>query len=137
MAEKKDHYYYALGRRKSATARVRLFTTKGDFIINQKSADAYFASSKSLLGEIVQPFNALELDPANYSVSAKVEGGGHASQVDAIKLALATTRPRPTRERAQEVWPKRRSQEATIHQTLNVSNTNLAVLTVYIVYNYC
>jgi small subunit ribosomal protein S9 len=89
MAEKKDHYYYALGRRKSATARVRLFTTKGDFIINQKSADAYFASSKSLLGEIVQPFNALELDPANYSVSAKVEGGGHASQVDAIKLALA------------------------------------------------
>jgi len=89
MADKSDHYYYALGRRKSATARVRLFTKKGDFIINEKPANTYFDASKSLAHEIMQPFNALELDPANYSVSAKVTGGGHASQVDALKLALA------------------------------------------------
>lgn len=89
MAEAKNHYYYALGRRKSATARVRLFTSKGDFVINQKPAGDYFDGSKGLLHELMQPFNALELDPANFAVSAKVVGGGHASQVDAIKLALA------------------------------------------------
>jgi small subunit ribosomal protein S9 len=84
-----DTYFYALGRRKSATARVRLYSKKGDFTINSKSANDYFDSSKAYLSEIMKPFNVLELDPANYTVSAKVEGGGHASQVDAIRLATA------------------------------------------------
>lgn len=89
MADKPATYYYALGRRKSATARVRLFTKKGDYVINDKPAHDYFDASKALLHEMTQPFNALELDPANYSISAKVTGGGHASQVDALKLALS------------------------------------------------
>lgn len=88
-ADKADNYYYALGRRKSATARVRLFTKKGDFLINGKPASTYFDASKAYSHELMQPFNALELDPAKYSVSAKVVGGGHASQVDALKLALS------------------------------------------------
>ncbi len=84
-----NNYFYALGRRKSATARVRLLTGKGDFKINDKSATDYFDGSKQLQSELVKPFNALELDPDNYSVSARVAGGGHASQVDAIRLGVA------------------------------------------------
>jgi small subunit ribosomal protein S9 len=84
-----DTYFYALGRRKSATARVRLYTKKGNFIVNQKEMVDYFDGSKSMQTDIMRPFNVLELDPAGYTVSAKVAGGGHASQVDAIRLGLA------------------------------------------------
>lgn len=84
-----DKYFYALGRRKSATARVRLLGGKGMFKINDKDASEYFAGSKALLHELMQAFNALELDPEKFDISAKVSGGGHASQVDAIRLAIA------------------------------------------------
>jgi small subunit ribosomal protein S9 len=84
-----SNYFYGLGRRKSATARVRLFSGKGDIIINDKPAADYLDGSKSNLSELVKPFNILELDPEKYHVSAKVAGGGHASQVDAIRLGIS------------------------------------------------
>lgn len=84
-----NNYFYALGRRKSATARVRLTNKKGDFIINGKPASEYFTGSKYLLNDLMQAFTALELDPEKFTVSVKVNGGGHASQVDAIRLGIA------------------------------------------------
>lgn len=82
-------YFYALGRRKSATARVRLASGKGSLIINDKPADEYFASSKYLHNELLKPFTVLEIDPDKYLVTVKVNGGGHASQVDAIRLGIS------------------------------------------------
>jgi len=82
-------YFYALGRRKSATARVRLQPGKGSFKINDKEASEYFAGSKSLQNELLKAFTVLELDPEKYIVTAKVAGGGHASQVDSIRLGIA------------------------------------------------
>ena len=82
-------YHYALGRRKSATARVRVMSGKGEFVINDKPAGDYFSGSKQLQSELTKPFTALEIDPEKYSVSARVAGGGHASQVDAIRLGVA------------------------------------------------
>ena len=35
----KDNYYYGLGRRKSATARVRLTAGKGTILVNEKPAE--------------------------------------------------------------------------------------------------
>ena len=84
-----DNYFYALGRRKSATARVRLSSGKGNFIINDKPAGEYFAGSKYLHHELLKPFTILEVDPEKYNVSVKVDGGGHASQVDAIRLGIS------------------------------------------------
>lgn len=84
-----DKYFYALGRRKSATARVRLQGGKGILTINGKESSEYFAGSKALLHELRLAFTALELDPDKFDISAKVSGGGHASQVDAIRLAIA------------------------------------------------
>jgi len=81
-------YFYGLGRRKSATARVRLLSGKGEFIINDKPLQDYFSGSKHLLAELIKPFSTLELDPDKFSVSAKVAGGGHASQADAIRLGI-------------------------------------------------
>lgn len=83
------NYFYALGRRKQATARVRLMSGKGGFKINGKEATDYLAGSKALLHEARQAFTVLELDPDKYDVTAKVVGGGHASQVEAIRLGIA------------------------------------------------
>jgi small subunit ribosomal protein S9 len=84
----KDSYFYALGRRKSATARVRLMNGKGQIMVNEKPAEEYFAESKSLLNELQKPF--VVLDAVNkYDVSARVSGGGHAGQIDAIRLGIA------------------------------------------------
>lgn len=39
--------------------------------------------------ELLKPFTILEVDPEKYNVSVKVDGGGHASQVDAIRLGIS------------------------------------------------
>jgi small subunit ribosomal protein S9 len=84
----KTSYFYGLGRRKSSTARVRLMPGKGNLSINDKNADEYLSSSKSLLNELQKPF--VLIDKVNkFDITAKVSGGGHASQVDAIRLGIA------------------------------------------------
>lgn len=89
MAEKTTHYHYALGRRKSSTARVRLHNGKGKFVINGKEANEYFADSKTIMHDILKPFAVLELETSKYDISAVVSGGGHAGQADAIRLGIA------------------------------------------------
>ena len=84
-----SNYFYALGRRKSATARVRLMNGKGNFIINSKPVEEYLSSSKYLLNELLKPFAVLELEAAKFDVSVVVSGGGHHGQVEAIRLGLA------------------------------------------------
>jgi len=84
-----NKYFYGLGRRKSATARVRLISGKGEVKVNDKSLKDYFSDSKQLQYELLRPFHVLELDPEKYNISAKVAGGGHSSQVDAVRLGLS------------------------------------------------
>lgn len=81
-------YFYGLGRRKSATARVRLTKGTGKIVINDKPAEEYFAGSKYTLTELEKPFSVLELN-GKYDVSVKVSGGGISGQVDAIRLGIA------------------------------------------------
>lgn len=82
-----EHYSYAIGRRKSATAKVRLVNGKGNITVNGVSAEDYFAGSQMFLNEIQAPFKAIEDN--KYDVSVMVDGGGHAGQVDAIKNGIA------------------------------------------------
>lgn len=84
----KDTYFYALGRRKSSTARVRVQAGKGNIVVNGKPAEEYFAKSKVILHELQIPF--AKVDYVNkFDVSVLVSGGGHAGQADAIKLGIA------------------------------------------------
>lgn len=85
MAEKS--YFYGLGRRKSATARVRVMNGKGSVQINGVNAKEYFADSAMLLKELDKPFEVI--DNNKYDVTVVVSGGGHAGQVDAIRLGIA------------------------------------------------
>jgi small subunit ribosomal protein S9 len=84
----KDSYFYALGRRKSATARVRLMGGKGNITINDKPASEYFAESKYLLAKLNEPFVVLD-QVGKYDVSAHVSGGGHEGQIEAVRLGIA------------------------------------------------
>ena len=70
-------YYYALGRRKSATARVRLQKGSGNITVNGKPVSEYLADSKALLHDLQRPFATLELPLTDYDVSVVVDGGGH------------------------------------------------------------
>lgn len=88
MAEKQNDYFYGLGRRKSATARVRVKGGKGTIVVNGKPAEEYFSGSQYLLHELEKPFAALEIEN-KFDISALVSGGGHASQADAIRLGIA------------------------------------------------
>ena len=84
----KDSYFYALGRRKSATARVRLQGGKGAISINGKPAEEYLAESKYLLNKLQEPFTALDQEN-KFDISIVVSGGGHDGQVEAARLGIA------------------------------------------------
>ncbi len=84
-----SNYFYALGRRKAATARVRLMTGKGNFTVNGVAVNEYLAESKNLLHELTRPMNVLEMESSKYDISVVVSGGGHRGQVEAIRLGIA------------------------------------------------
>lgn len=84
-----NSYFYGLGRRKRATARVRLSSGKGKLTINDKEAKDYLAESKHLLNELSRPFSVLELKADDYDITAKVAGGGNSAQVDAVRLGIS------------------------------------------------
>ena len=86
MADKK--YFYGLGRRKSATARARLYSGKGDIKINDKPAMEYLSGNKTLLAEVTDPL-ALVGKQKEFDITIRVSGGGLSGQVDAIKLAIS------------------------------------------------
>ncbi|HMT18713.1 MAG TPA: 30S ribosomal protein S9 [Candidatus Saccharibacteria bacterium] len=82
-----DHYTFALGRRKSSTAKVRVTNGKGEITVNGVSAKDYFAGSAAFLHELEEPFRAI--GDNKFNVTVVVDGGGHAGQVGAIKLGIA------------------------------------------------
>lgn len=84
---KKQDYTFALGRRKTASARVRLFKGKGESSVNAIPIEKYFPGAVNK--EYWQrPFVLTEtLD--KYYISAKVIGSGKNGQLDALVLAVA------------------------------------------------
>ncbi|QWQ31803.1 30S ribosomal protein S9 [Candidatus Minimicrobia vallesae] len=83
-----DTYFYGLGRRKSASASVRLLPGKGTITINGKPAAEYLDGNKTLLAEVTDPL-AIVSKQKEFDVTILVKGGGLAGQVDAIKLGIA------------------------------------------------
>lgn len=84
----KNEYFYGLGRRKSATVRAWLKGGKGNVTINGQPAADYLASNEALVYELMEPLRLLQKTDS-FDISLKIDGGGHSSQVDASKLAIA------------------------------------------------
>jgi len=85
---KQEKYYYGLGRRKEASARVRLFFGKGQSIINGKSVEDYFGKDLLLINNISEPLKLTGHKEKAY-FSVKIIGGGLSGQSDAIRLGLS------------------------------------------------
>lgn len=81
-------YFYGLGRRKSASASVRLLPGRGVITINGRLAADYLDGNKTLLAEVTDPL-AVVSKQKEYDVTVLVKGGGLSGQVDAIKLGIA------------------------------------------------
>ena len=77
----------ALGRRKSAVARVYVTEGTGKITINKKDLTEYFPSS--ILQYVVkQPLNLLDV-AEKYDIKANLFGGGYTGQSQALRLAIA------------------------------------------------
>ena len=77
----------ALGRRKSAVARIYVTEGSGKITINKKDMTEYFPSS--LLQYVVkQPLNLLNV-AEKYDIKVNVFGGGFTGQSQALRLAIA------------------------------------------------
>jgi small subunit ribosomal protein S9 len=87
-AHVEERYWEAVGRRKSAIARVRLYT-KGEhgFFVNGKPMADYFPypQHQKAAGGAVATMNSED----RFRVNAKVSGGGVAAQAVAVRHATA------------------------------------------------
>mgnify|MGYP001444997768 FL=1 len=81
-------YYEGIGRRKESTARVRLMSGSGKFIVNDKEAQDYFTRLGDLQA-ILAPLASVGQNPATYDITVKVEGGGVTGQTSAVQLGMA------------------------------------------------
>ena len=85
----KGEYYYGMGRRKTAVARVRLYPNgDGSITVNGKSAQAYFGTRDTPMATMNGPLRVLELGNA-YTITVRVVGGGTTGQAGAIRHGVA------------------------------------------------
>jgi len=81
-------YYEGVGRRKEATARVRLFPGgDGTIVVNERPLDTYFVRGKDIV-RLKGPLEATAMEN-HFNVSVKVNGGGITGQADAVRLGIA------------------------------------------------
>ncbi|MFZ5982504.1 MAG: 30S ribosomal protein S9 [Patescibacteria group bacterium] len=82
-------YFYAVGRRKSAVSKVKLFETPGkdDVIVNGRKLEDYFGILR-LQMLVREPFEKLGREK-QFSVETKIVGGGISAQAEALRLGIA------------------------------------------------
>ena len=83
-----SNYYEGIGRRKTSTARVRLWPGgNGSVVINDKPGEEYLVRI-GYFEQAIEPLRAVGQEKA-YNITVKVMGGGDTGQRDAIKLGIA------------------------------------------------
>lgn len=85
--QKNNEFVYAVGRRRTASVRVRLFQGKGQHLVNNLPIGQYFP------GSVAQklwnrPFQLTQTE-GKYFVTVRVVGGGKKGQLDAVVHGIA------------------------------------------------
>lgn len=80
--------YHGTGRRKKATARVRLSPGNGILTINGVEGQYYLQLNPHYINTIYKPLKLLGLDN-EYNITVSTRGGGLTGQTDAVKLGIA------------------------------------------------
>ncbi len=88
-ATKAKRYIEAVGRRKSAVARVRIFEAdkKNTITVNEKDVDAYFKTAT--LQKVASEAIATSGVSQNFDISAHVKGGGPSAQAEAVRHGIS------------------------------------------------
>lgn len=82
-------YIEAVGRRKTASARVRITpASETSIVVNEKDVAEYF-SHESDIKRIQEVLDTPEAGVENYTITVLVSGSGISAQADAIRLGLA------------------------------------------------
>jgi small subunit ribosomal protein S9 len=80
-------YYEGVGRRKRASARVRLYPGEGNVVVNDKAMEEYFSRERDVL-HLLEPLKATD-NAGKFNVSVKVQGGGISGQAGAVRHGIA------------------------------------------------
>ncbi len=84
---KPERYFEGVGRRKTAVARVRLFTRPGDLVVNDRPHTVYFPTIE--LQKIVEDAMQKMKLWGKFKVTAKISGGGIHAQAEAFRHGLS------------------------------------------------
>lgn len=87
MKVNKQGFYTAVGRRKSASARVRMTPGTGKIVVNNIDSLEYF-KKKLLQMDLEQPLTLTE-NIGKFDIFVNVQGGGHSGQAGATRLGIA------------------------------------------------
>jgi small subunit ribosomal protein S9 len=115
--EEKTTYYEAVGRRRVATARVRLYVVKetvtvagvsvakGEMIVNGRPSENYFPG---------ETFKRLYLEPfrttntmGRFAVTVKTSGGGLMGQLGSVVLGISRALEKVDKEKYRPILKKR------------------------------
>ena len=80
-------YYEGVGRRKTASARVRLYPGEGNIVVNDKPMGEYFSREGDVL-HLLEPLKVTGT-AGTFNVSVKVQGGGISGQSGAVRQGIA------------------------------------------------
>jgi len=80
-------YIEAVGRRKTATARVRIYPGTGEIVVNDKPMEQYFGRALDRM-ILRQPLTLAGVE-ATTNISVKVHGGGEGGQAGAVRLGIS------------------------------------------------
>ncbi len=87
MTDPKTNEIVTVGRRKRATARVRIKPGSGKFTVNGRPLKEYLMRD-TLVQVAMQPFEATELMD-RFDVRARCDGGGLTGQAGALRMGIA------------------------------------------------
>ncbi len=86
MADRKQTIW-AVGKRKTAIARIRLVPGNGTITVNRRQLDDYFPRPTSRM-RIMEPFELTETRD-QYDAIVTVSGGGVSAQADAVRHGIS------------------------------------------------
>ncbi len=113
--ESKKEYVFAVGRRKEAVARVRLYQTdniswngivvnKGDIFVNKKKAEDYFGEGNTNVYR--EPLHITNTEN-KFAITVLAQGGGKVGQLDATTLGIARALDEFDKEKFHSILKKR------------------------------
>ena len=82
-----EKYFEGIGRRKTSSARVRIFVGVRPSVVNDKPVEEYFPTNGAV-NDLMRPLEVSGIE-GKYYFTATVSGGGISGQKDAVRLGLA------------------------------------------------